>query len=147
MPSTPLAERGPGQGNLQSPLVSQTSRPRYHAFLGFLLTDEVARYYCFRHCPPLDEDDMRSHNGHISYLQTDGIQAELGEKYSLWNFLSVLVYKDRKRTAMDFALVLADNQGIDDDQRVPPSPEVVALIADDLGLEGAEREPRWYKPA
>ena len=90
---------------------------------------------------------MRSHDGHISYLQTDGIQAELGEKYNLRNFLSPLVYKGRKRTAMDFVLVLADNQGIDDDQRVPPPPEVVAQIADELGLEGAEREPRWYKPA
>ena len=90
---------------------------------------------------------MRSHDGHISYLQTDGIQAELGEKYSLWNFLSPLVYKDRKRTTMDFVLALADNQGIDDEQRVPPSPEVVALIADELGMEGSEREPRWYKPA
>ncbi|KAL1711994.1 hypothetical protein EV715DRAFT_268194 [Schizophyllum commune] len=147
MPPNPLAERGPGQGNLRSPLVPQTSRPRYHAFLGFLLTDEVAQYYCSRHCPPLDEAEMRSHNGHISYLQTDGIQAELGEKYSLWNFLSPLVYKDMKRTTVDFVLVLADNQGIDDEQRVPPSPEVVALIADELGMEGSEREPRWYKPA
>ncbi|KAI4524409.1 hypothetical protein GGG16DRAFT_104218 [Schizophyllum commune] len=121
--------------------------PRTSHVFGFLLTDEVAQKYCDRHCPPLNEDEMRSHNGHISYLQTDGIQAELGEKYNLRNFLSVLVYKDRKRMTMDFALVLADNKGIDDDQRVPPPPEVVALIADELGLEGAEREPRWYKPA
>ena len=49
--------------------------------------------------------------------------------------------------AMAFVLVLADNQGIDDDQRVPPPPDVVALIADELGFEGAKREPRWYKLA
>ncbi|KAL1675581.1 hypothetical protein EV122DRAFT_280897 [Schizophyllum commune] len=147
MPSTPLAERDPGLGNLHSPLPPQlcwqTSRPRYHAFLGFLLTDEVAQKYCAHYCPLSDEDDLASH---LSYLQVEGLQAILGNKYDLQNFLSVLVYKDRKRGTMAFALVLADNRGIYDEQRVPPPPEVIALIADELGLEGAEREPRWYKP-
>ncbi|KAI5887809.1 uncharacterized protein SCHCODRAFT_02638973 [Schizophyllum commune H4-8] len=113
-----------------------------HVF-GFLLTDEVAQKYCAHYCPLSDEDDLASH---LSYLQVEGLQAILGDKYDLQNFTSVLVYKDRKRMTMAFALVLADNRGIDDDQRVPPPPEVVAQIADELGLEGAEREPRWYKP-
>ncbi|KAI5887808.1 uncharacterized protein SCHCODRAFT_02589360 [Schizophyllum commune H4-8] len=112
-----------------------------HVF-GFLLTDEVAQKYCGHYCPTSNEDDTDSH---ISVLQTDGLQAILGNKYNLRNLLSPLVYKDRKLMAMGFALVLADNRGIDDDQRVPPPPEAVALIADELGLEGIEREPRWYK--
>ncbi|KAI4524410.1 hypothetical protein GGG16DRAFT_94370 [Schizophyllum commune] len=114
-----------------------------HVF-GFLLTDEVAQKYCAHYCPLSDEDDDLA--SHLSYLQVEGLQPILGDKYDLQNFLSVLVYKDRKRMAMGFALVLADNRGIYDEQRVPPPPEVVALIADELGLEGAEREPRWYKP-
>ncbi|KAL1699755.1 hypothetical protein EV121DRAFT_264876 [Schizophyllum commune] len=114
-----------------------------HVF-GFLLSDEVAQKYCAHYCPLSDEDDDLE--SHLAYLQVEGLQPILGSKYDLRNFTSVLVYKDRKRMVMGFALVLADNRGIDDNQRVPPPPEVVAQIADDLGLEGAEREPRWYKP-
>ncbi|EPQ57854.1 hypothetical protein GLOTRDRAFT_126346 [Gloeophyllum trabeum ATCC 11539] len=88
----------------------------------------------------------RSHHV-LGYLITKAMTRRFYDNCSRGstNLESVLVYVDKDRMKMGEVLVLADNRGRLPKHRVPPPPDAVDKIADDLGLEGDAREPIWYK--
>ncbi|KAI5887826.1 uncharacterized protein SCHCODRAFT_02639011 [Schizophyllum commune H4-8] len=120
--------------------------PRARRILGFLLKPRVAAPFCDEYCPLPDNATGVDVQAHLSYMKSY-IPFLMAEKHGLANSTSVLVYRDGARLAMAFALVLADTRAPYPAQRRPPSREVIDAVATDLGLEGDDREPRWYKPA
>lgn len=92
-----------------------------------------------------DNPSAAAVKGHFGAM-TDGVPWLLSEKIpAVPDRSTVVVYKDSARMDLGEVIILADNRGVDNVTRQPPEPAVVEMIADELQLEGAEREPRWFK--
>ncbi|TRM69019.1 hypothetical protein BD626DRAFT_420956 [Schizophyllum amplum] len=119
-------------------------RSGWHQVLGFTLTKAMARKLSHRFRSLPDDASPSEVYGHFA-MMTNAIPWLLSEKFPVPDRRAALVYKDSARMHLAKVIVLADNRGAEDSPRQPPAPAVVEMIADELELEGAEREPRWFK--
>ncbi|TRM69013.1 hypothetical protein BD626DRAFT_4077 [Schizophyllum amplum] len=122
----------------------QTCPRSGHQVLGFPFTKDLARKLSYRIRPLPDDAPPSRVQGHFM-MMTNAIPQLLSEKFPIPHRRAALVYKDSARMKLAKVVVLADNRGALDTPRQPPAPAVVDMIADELELEGAEREPCWFK--
>ncbi|TRM69015.1 hypothetical protein BD626DRAFT_392497 [Schizophyllum amplum] len=122
----------------------QTCPRSGHQVLGFLFTKALARKLSYRVRLLPDDAPPSLVQGHFM-MMTNAIPWLLSEKFPVPDRRAALVYKDSARMHLAKVIVLADNRGAEDSPRRPPAPAVVDMIADELELEGADREPRWFK--
>ncbi|KAL1744243.1 hypothetical protein HDZ31DRAFT_24962, partial [Schizophyllum fasciatum] len=123
----------------------QIRSARYgHYILGWLATEAVCRDVCGRRatCPTRlhtkrnPPDDMEYH---LTCVRRD-IGPHLAWRHRLACRGGRVVFVDRSEAAAEWAIVVADNEGIASDQYDLPSPEVVDKIKKYLRTE---EEPRW----
>ncbi|TRM69014.1 hypothetical protein BD626DRAFT_446667 [Schizophyllum amplum] len=127
-----------------SPRDWQTCPLSGHQVLGYVVTKAIAHRACQQFCPLPDNPSAAEVKGHF-FSMVNAIPLILAEKIpAVPHRCAALVYKDSARMDLDEVIILADNRGVDNVPRQPPEPAVVEMIADELQLEGAEREPRWY---
>lgn len=122
----------------------QTRRHRSHHVLGFELTEAIARRYCQEACPLPEGASQHKIHAHLITMG-DVVPGRLGRKFPIPIVRAPLVKEPSAPSGMTNVIALADNWAPQRRWRQPPTPEVVEQIADELQLEGAEREPRWYK--
>ncbi|TRM66642.1 hypothetical protein BD626DRAFT_426109 [Schizophyllum amplum] len=122
----------------------QTRRHSSHHVLGFELTEAIARRYCQEEFPIPEGASELKVEAHLTVME-DVVPDILGRKFAVPIIPAPLVKEPSALSGMTHVIALADNWAPQRRWRQPPSPEVVDQIADELQLEGAEREPRWYK--
>lgn len=129
--------------------------PKGRRILGSLITPSVAGPFCDEDCPLLenaDDVEVASHysqmKSYIPYLMAERHGSHGGHGSGHGPFHNgVLVYRDGACRTTARAAVLADTRAPFRAHCQPHPRDVAERVAEDLGLEGDGREPRWYKPA
>ncbi|KAI9070000.1 hypothetical protein FKP32DRAFT_1533484, partial [Trametes sanguinea] len=115
--------------------------------LGWLATDELCRGVCSRGCTtPFHNENgelwtNESMDAHIRFLRQD-VGAFVADKFDLDCVGKRVVYVDRARTRVSWAIVVSDSGGESPGERRVPSPRLVDRIKRFLNTE---EEPRWFK--